>query len=236
MQLPTTGCPMGMPSSLSVQKLLQHVLRQWRQQQPCTCSLHQKSVANFQWQQDLKSLAKQCKLVMPSSVIFDFCTSIVFRRTEYIAADCQGWHSARVQQSPTNPKHQVSGMAWVIAIPRCRDAADNSHGKGKKRSIHEISYDALIQFASTSRVFYVQIAKMIHNPSRRREELAGSPTLPMQTAAAVVSITMRDALTSVNELVSCCTPAFTERFGTPSSVHYLGIETSIMDDRCKGKP
>ena len=84
----------------------------------------------------------------------------------------------------------------------CRDQLEGTQGKAKKRSIHEMSYDALIQFASTSRVFYVQIAKMIHNPSRRREDMAGSPSLPMQTAAAVVSITMRDALTSVQDLVS----------------------------------
>jgi len=72
--------------------------------------------------------------------------------------------------------------------------------------VQELSYDALIQFASTSRVFYVQIAKMIHNPSRRREEAPATPPPAMQTAAAVVSLTMRDALTSVHELVRVFCP------------------------------
>jgi hypothetical protein len=83
----------------------------------------------------------------------------------------------------------------------CRDSTE-SMLRPKRRTVQELSYDALIQFASTSRVFYVQIAKMIHNPSRRREEAPATPPVTMQTAAAVVSLTMRDALTSVQELVS----------------------------------
>ena len=74
-------------------------------------------------------------------------------------------------------------------------------GKHRKRTSQELAYDALIQFASTARLFYVQIAKAIHNPSRRREEAPGTPSMPMQAAAAVVSITMRDALTSAREMV-----------------------------------
>ena len=74
-------------------------------------------------------------------------------------------------------------------------------GKHRKRTSQELAYDALIQFASTARLFYVQIAKAIHNPSRRREEVPGTPSMPMQAAAAVVSITMRDALTSARDMV-----------------------------------
>ena len=86
----------------------------------------------------------------------------------------------------------------------CATCREDPSLRPRKRTVQELSYDALIQFASTSRVFYVQIAKMIHNPSRRREEAPLTPPPAMQTAAAVVSLTMRDALTSVHELVSIC--------------------------------
>lgn len=85
----------------------------------------------------------------------------------------------------------------------------NGTGRHRRRTAQEASYDALIQFASTARLFYVQIAKAIHNPSRRREEVAAVPCMPMQAAAAVISVTMRDALVSSTQLVSPSLP-----FGT----------------------
>lgn len=89
-------------------------------------------------------------------------------------------------------------------MPLCSEpAVEGGSGKHKKRSNQECSYDALIQFASTARSFYVQIAKAIHNPSRRREEVPPTPCMAMRAAAAVVSITMREGLTAASQLVSC---------------------------------
>lgn len=79
----------------------------------------------------------------------------------------------------------------------CRDAAALTAGsgplqKGKKKSLEEVSLDIMLHFCNTVKVFYVQLAKAVHTPSRRRDELAVTPSLPMQAAAVGLGVVLRD--------------------------------------------
>lgn len=63
--------------------------------------------------------------------------------------------------------------------------------------------DIMTHFCNTARGFYVQLAKAVHTPSRRRDELAATPSLPMQAAAVNLGIVLRENLALPAAPVGC---------------------------------
>ena len=69
--------------------------------------------------------------------------------------------------------------------------------RGRKKSGEELSYEVLQHFAATTKGFYQQLAKAIHVPVRRREDVVPPPpSMAMQAAAVGLSVVLRDNLAS----------------------------------------
>ncbi len=62
--------------------------------------------------------------------------------------------------------------------------------RGKRKSGDELAFEVLQHFSATVRGFYTSIAKAIHSPSRRREELPATATPVMRVAAANLAVVL----------------------------------------------
>ena len=96
----------------------------------------------------------------------------------------------------------VHRMVTLLLCSVCRDQtagtsvdpATPKPSKPKGSLSDRVAIPLLLHFVHTARSFHVQLAKAIHTPSRRRDELAASPTLPMQAAAVNLALVLRTSL------------------------------------------
>jgi hypothetical protein len=69
-------------------------------------------------------------------------------------------------------------------------AATSSSSNKPKKTPEDISYDAMVLLLTSFKTCYMAVAKSIHTPSRRREEAANVPTIPMKAAALNLALVL----------------------------------------------
>jgi hypothetical protein len=69
-------------------------------------------------------------------------------------------------------------------------ATTSSSSSKPKKTPEDISYDALVLLLTSFKTCYMAVAKSIHTASRRREEAANVPTIPMKAAALNLALVL----------------------------------------------
>lgn len=82
----------------------------------------------------------------------------------------------------------------ATASPQHVHRVNPLHPHRRKATAEQAAIPLLHHFLHTVRGLHVALAKAIHTPSRRREEVIASPTLPMQAAAVTLGVVLRAGL------------------------------------------
>ena len=72
------------------------------------------------------------------------------------------------------------------------NGASGVHRGGRRKSGEELAGEVLAHAANALRNLYTSVAKAIHTPLRRREELAATPSAPMRAGAASLAAVLRE--------------------------------------------
>ena len=98
---------------------------------------------------------------------------------------------------PISPQGVTHGFRRDQAAGTSADPTDPATPKPSKPKgslSDRVAIPLLLHFVQTARSFHVQLAKAVHTPSRRRDELAASPSLPMQAAAVNLALVLKTSL------------------------------------------
>lgn len=78
--------------------------------------------------------------------------------------------------------HTAAATTATTASAQAKDDQQSGKDKKAKKTPEELAHEILAHFLHTTRSFYQAVAKAIHVPARRRDELA-KPNYAMRTAA-----------------------------------------------------